>query len=159
MNARENGRLLGGRLLVGLQVEGSGIDAVAQSRGGGAIREYVAKMSPTLAAQSLRAAHELTVVHGRGNRRLDHRAPETGPSGSGIELMIRVEQGVAAADAGIGACVVTVPVGARESGFGALLLSYAILLGRESGCQIRGISVGFGVVFFHLRFRDVADAG
>src|SRR4029079_14675196 len=60
-----------------------------------------------------------------------HRLIEARPAGARVELGVRAEKLVTAADAAENALLVVVVVFAREGPFGALLAHYLVLLRRE----------------------------
>src|SRR6185437_4690159 len=70
-------------------------------------------------------------VVGSLHRVLVHRLIEARPAGAGLELGVRCEQRLAAADANVGARRMRVPVLTGEGAFGAFLARDAELLWRE----------------------------
>src|SRR6266436_5781145 len=90
------------RRLLGLEIHGDAVDAIAQMRRRRPILEHVAEMASAAAAVNLRARHAVAAI-GRGFDRARHRIVETRPAGAALELRLRHEQRLAAADADEGA--------------------------------------------------------
>jgi hypothetical protein len=82
-------------------------------------------------ATDFSAAHEEGPVGMLADRAFLDRSPEARPAGTGIELGIGREQRLAAADAGIHARALLVPIGAGEGALRAVLTRNMKLLRRE----------------------------
>src|SRR5215211_474503 len=123
---------MGAPLLLGLvQVQRTGIEAVALAGGLGAVVEDVAQVAAAAGADDLRALHEEASVGSQLHRVRLGRLPERGPAGAGVELCVGAEQLLAAGAAAVDAVLVVVPVGACERALGALLAEHVVLVGRE----------------------------
>src|SRR5262245_12113842 len=120
-----------GALLLLLELEGGGIDAVAQPRRPGAVRKHVAEMGVAVAAVRFRAGHPVAAVLFHGDIFLLRRLPEAGPAAAGLELVIGAEQLGAAAHAAVDAGLVIVPVLAGEGALRAVLARHLELLRRQ----------------------------
>src|SRR5881397_3406025 len=84
-----------------LEVQRHAIDAITQMRGGRPIFEHVAEMAAAAAAVHFRAHHPEAAVAG-GFDRARNRVVEAWPAGAALELRLRDEQRLPAADAGKG---------------------------------------------------------
>src|SRR5260221_5204489 len=101
-----------------LELQRGRIQAVAQPRRLRAIGEDVAQVGVAAAANDLGPHHEMAFIGHERDAVVVERLPETRPAGAGLELGLRVEQRLTAADAGVCACFVVVPVFAAEGPFG-----------------------------------------
>src|ERR1700761_6018912 len=81
-----------------LEIHRHAVDAVAQVGRRRAVLEDMAEMAAAAAAMHFGAGHEIAVV-GRGLDRSRLRIVETRPAGAAVELLLRYEQRLAAADA------------------------------------------------------------
>src|SRR4051795_9503525 len=96
--------------LLRLQLQRRRFHAVAGTGRLRAVRENVAEVGVAARAQDLGAAHEeAAIVLGRHRVVADWR-PEGGPAGAALVLGLAREQRLAAADAGVGARSLRVPV-------------------------------------------------
>ena len=80
-------------------------------------------------AQDLGANHAMAGVGLFLKALCVNRAGEAGPAGSGVELVLRIEQGLPAAGAEVHAVFLAVPVVSLERGFGAFAAAHRELLG------------------------------
>src|SRR6185437_10077684 len=109
----------------------------------------MAKMRLAAAAQHLGAPHEEAAISLGVDAILGDRLIEARPACAAIEFRLRGEELLAAADAGIGAGAMLVPIFAGESALGAFLARDAELLGRKLCLPFR---IGFlGLVLAHRR--------
>ena len=99
---------------ISIELEGSGIDAVAQSGRSRTILEYMTEVRVAAGAQHFYPPHEMAVVFLVDDIFRSGRLPERRPSRTGIEFGLRVKQGGAATGATIHALIVAVPVFPRE---------------------------------------------
>src|SRR5947209_5020694 len=104
-----------------LELQRSRIDAVAQARRSGAVRENVAQMAAAFGAEHLGADHAVADVPLFVDMAVDGGLGEARPAAAGIELGIGLEQHVAAAGAHISAGAVVVLIFAGEGTLGRLL--------------------------------------
>src|SRR5262249_34335396 len=114
-----------------LEVEGSGVDAIAQPGGLGPVLEDVAEVRVAPAAMHLDPAHAVAVVRLDRNALFLRRLPEARPAAARIDLVMGAEQLGAATHAPVASLVVVVPVDAGEGRFRSLLAGNVKLLGRE----------------------------
>jgi hypothetical protein len=112
---------------ISIELEGSGIDAVAQSGRSRAILEYVTEVRIAAGAQHFYPSHEMAVVFLVDDILRSGRLPERRPSRTGIEFGLRVKQGSAAAGATIHALIVAVPVFPCECPLRPFFAAYMIL--------------------------------
>lgn len=105
------------------QLDGSGVDAVAQSRWWGSVVENMAQMRPAATARYFRALHEERVVFMLRNRCAlcpVNRGKKTRPSTAAVKLFARLKKRFAAADAAISAGRFCVPILTAKRSLGAL---------------------------------------
>src|SRR6185436_1786722 len=81
------------------EVQGGGVDAVAQARGLGAVREDMPQVRLAAGADDLRAHHAVAGVPAVLHRCLARRRREARPAGARVELRVAVEELLAADDA------------------------------------------------------------
>src|SRR5450432_560271 len=110
-----------GRLLLGIEPQRRRIDAVAKARGRRPILKHVAQVRVALAAQRFHALHEQAGIGLGADVFLGGGRPETRPAGARLELFLRPEQRIAAADAAVQARRMVVPIAACERPLRALL--------------------------------------
>ena len=107
------------------------VDAVAQPCRARPVRKDVPEMRLALAAQHFSPFHEMAAVgFGRDIVFADRRG-ETGPAGARVEFVVRREQFLSAADAGIGARLMIIAIFAGKGPLGALFPGDLILLVRQ----------------------------
>jgi len=114
------------------QINGSGIDAVAQAGGGRAVGENVAEMAAAVGTQNFRAMHSVAEIVPRDDFFLRRNFRKTRPATAGIKLVVRLEQNLPARRAAIHARFLRVPVLAGECRFRARLAQDVILLRRQN---------------------------
>ena len=85
------------------------------------------KVRAAAATGDFGALHEMAAVIVFGDASGGERGGETRPAAAGIELVRRCEQRFAAADATVGAIIVTIPVFTSEGAFGTFFAGYGIL--------------------------------
>src|SRR5690606_22061773 len=105
-----------------------GIDAVAQAGRWRAVVEDVAEMGIADVADDFGAYHAVAAVDLFLHHRRIQRLEVAGPAAAGFEFCIRGEQRRAAADAGVDAGFVMIPVAAGERRFGGGMARDGILL-------------------------------
>src|SRR3990172_22575 len=93
-----------------VELERSGIDAVAQIRRRRTVLKEMAQVGVSFAAENFGAPHEQAVVRFGFDLVLSNRRPEARPAGARIELGVGTEQLVAAAGAAIHSLIVAIPV-------------------------------------------------
>src|SRR5476649_609979 len=120
-----------GRLLLRIESQRRRIDAVAQAGRRWPVFKHVAQVRVALAAQRFHAFHEQAGIGLGADVFLGGRRPETRPAGAGLELFLRPEQRIAAADAAVHARLMVVPITSRERPLRALLAGYRELFGRQ----------------------------
>src|SRR6185312_7899133 len=113
---------------ISIELEGSGIDAVAQSGRSRAILEYVTEVRVAAGAQHFYPPHEMAVIFLVDDIFRSSRLPERRPPRTGIEFGLRVKQGGATAGATIHPLIVAVPVFPCERPFRPFFAAYMILL-------------------------------
>ena len=101
------------------EIKRSGVDAIAEAGGAGAVGEDVAEVGVALGAAHFDAAHAVAGVFDGAQGGVRHRFEVTRPAAAGIELRGRVEQGRGAADAAVDAVLVVVPILAGKRPLGA----------------------------------------
>src|ERR1700720_1249376 len=84
--------------LLGLEVHGHAVDAIAQIRRRGPVVEHVAEMAAATAAMHLGAHHAIASIARGFDRALD-RVVEARPTRAALEFLLRYEQRLAAAGA------------------------------------------------------------
>src|SRR5271165_2620603 len=104
--------------------ERRGIHAIPQMRRRGTIVENMAQMRIAFSARHCRSDHAITRVSDAANVFGRDRLPEAWPAGSRIELRLRVEQGIVAANTAVEALVVQVPILSRVGDFGVGVAGY-----------------------------------
>src|SRR5215813_257705 len=110
------------------KVQRAGVHAVALAGRCGSVIEYVTQVRSALLAADFGAHHEEAAVFVELDVLPVGGLPETGPSGSGVELGVRAEQLGAAGRAVVGPVIVRVPVLACERALSALLAHDVVLL-------------------------------
>jgi hypothetical protein len=115
-------------LLGCVEVQGDGVDAVAQAGGRRAVLEDVAEMGAAAAAQDFRSPHAVACVMLRIHDSFGDGLVEAGPAGAGVEFGVGIEQRLAAAHAFEHAFSLVVVVLSAEWAFGALQPRDDILL-------------------------------
>src|ERR1051325_194213 len=138
--------LMAGSLLL-LKLQRGGVDAVTQAGRGGAVVKHMPEVRVRTAAHPLGRAHEQAVVPLRFDVVRPDRLPVTRPAGAGLELRVRTEQFLSAADAAIRARFVVVPILAREGALGTLLARHPVLFRRE---KVSPIGVGLDHFVAHV---------
>src|SRR6185369_14706619 len=113
--ASSTGRGLG---FVRLEIDGGGINAVAQAARAGAVLEDVAQVGAALLTHDLRADHEVAAVYSLLDVFRHCRGVEAGPAAARIELCLGTKQGRAAAAAVVVAGGPRIPVFAGEGPLG-----------------------------------------
>ncbi len=94
-----------------------GVQAIAFAGGRWTVVEDMAEVSVALAAEDFGAHQAEAKIRRGGDVRKRDRRPETGPTGIGIELLLRAKDSVAAADATVDTRGVLVPVEVVERRF------------------------------------------
>src|SRR5687768_15769321 len=94
-------------------------------------------MGVASAADDLDAAHAQGGVLVLGDRVGVHRLPEARPAAAGVELRFGAEERLAAADAGVLAGSLGVPVGPSERALGTLLAGNVELFRRQALAPFR----------------------
>src|SRR5262249_19472345 len=139
--------------LLVLEVQRSGVDAVAKSGGRRTVFEHVPEMAAAAAARYLDAHHAVAPVGVLLDLRAFRRPGEAGPSTSRVDLLARLKEHLAAARAAIGALAMMIPVLAGEGALRPLLAEHAVLLGGEAltplllGRLVSVRLVGHGLAF------------
>src|ERR1039457_4118486 len=113
----------------GLEGQRAGVDAVAVTRRGGPVGEYMAKMATTGPTNHLGAVHEQAVVRPQLNGLGDRRLVEARPARARIELGVGSEQLAPAACAAVRTVVMVAHILAGERPLGVALAQDAVLLG------------------------------
>lgn len=131
---------------ISIELEGSGIDAVAQPGRSRTVLEYVTEVRVAAGAQHFYPPHEMAVIFLIDDIFRPGRLPERRPSRTGIEFGIRVKQGGAAASATIHPLIVAVPVFPCECPFRPFFAAYTILL---RGQLVFPLLVGFNKLAAH----------
>ena len=136
---------------ISIELEGSGIDAVTQSRRCRSILEYMTEVPIAAGAQHFYPSHEMAVIFLINDIFRPDRLPERRPSRTGIEFGIRVKQGGATAGATIHSLIVTVPVFTCKCSFRPFFPAYVILL---RGQLIFPFLIGFNKFVAHIFSRQ-----
>src|SRR5262249_45362649 len=108
-----------GFLLV--EIQRSGVDAVAEPGGRGAVVEHVPEVAAAAATRDLGAHHAVAPIHVLLDFRSFRRLCEAGPPASPLDTLARFKEHLAAARAAIGAFAMVVPVLAGEGALRPLL--------------------------------------
>jgi hypothetical protein len=116
---------------VWLEIQGTAIRAIAQTRGSGAAIEDVPQMAAAIGAMKFRAHHAVAAVGG-GFHRPRLGVPEAGPAGAAVEFGMGIEQFGAAA--------------------GALELAGALFLVQRAGARALGAAFAQHAVLFRSKF-------
>src|SRR5712691_10375057 len=132
--------------LVGHELEGAAVHAVAQSRGVRSVVEHMAEMGLAGGAAHFRSAHEQRAVLMLGHRALVGGGVEARPARTRSEFGVGSEQRVAAAYAHVHAFALLIEIGPGPRPLGAVLAGHMILLGSE-------LFAPFGVGFLDLGTR------
>src|SRR5471030_137321 len=119
------------RLLLRIESQRRRIDAITKAGSRRPILKHVAQVRVALAAQRFHTLHEQAGIGLGAGGFLDDGRPETRPAGSRLELFLRPEQRIAAADAAVHARLMVVPITSRERPLRALLAGYRELFGRQ----------------------------
>src|SRR5690349_21317522 len=115
-------------LLLRLEVERSGVEAVAKPGRARPVVEDVSEVTATLRAHHLRPPHPVAHVGVLGDLRRVERLSEAWPPRPRVEFRVRAEKRFAAPGTAIGACVLRRPVLPRECPLRALLAEDPVLL-------------------------------
>src|SRR6266481_5348487 len=134
-------------LLLGFEIQRSGVHAIAQPGRFRAVGEDVSEMSVATGATGFGAGHAVRAVGVFAHVLLVGRGVEAGPTGAGIEFGFGIEQRCAAGDALIHPRLVVVPVLAAEGTLGARFARHVVLL----GCKLLA-PFGFGFRYFFGQF-------
>src|SRR4051812_40437249 len=103
MGKKSNSSFIGwASFLFGLEIEGGGVHAIAQAAVGGPVVEHMAEVRAALRAHGLDADHAVGRVADLLDR-TGHGLVEARPAAVRVELVRRIEQLVAAADAVVAA--------------------------------------------------------
>jgi hypothetical protein len=129
------------RLFLGLEFQREAVHAVPQPGRLGTVGENMPEMTTALRAMDLGPRHPVAAVDGCRDRVFPQRRPETGPSGSALELRLRQEQRLAAPGAPKRAGPLFLVQRTRSARLGAVLTQHVVLL----GCQC---SLGHDSVYF-----------
>ena len=108
------------------ELQGCGIHAITQVCRLGAVVKDMAKVCLAFSTGDFRPSLPQASVHGRSDIFFRNGSPETRPSGARVELCVRAEYGIVAADATIEPFVVNIVLAAERS-FGALVAGYLVL--------------------------------
>jgi hypothetical protein len=114
-----------------LEIQGRGVDAITQAGRRRPVVGDVAEMGAAATATDLRADHSVTAIGFGIDVALGDRLVEARPTGAGIELGLRIEQLLPAADARVNALAVVVPVLAGKDRLGAFAAGNLELLGGQ----------------------------
>ena len=115
----------------------------------------MAKVGAAAAAVDFCPRHAIAVVGYFFHIGFSNRFPEAGPAGAAFKLGSGSKEFLSTADAGIGACLVVIPVLARKGGFGAFFTGDLELFGGELLFPFRIGLVHF--VFFITRLGGAAQ--
>ncbi len=124
------------------ELERDRVDAVAQPRRGGAVREDVALVAVAAGAQGLDAQHAVRGVAHLLDVRLVERGVEAGPAGAALELGLVLEQRQAALATAVDAGALLTQQAAAERGLGAVMQQDAGFLGRQVGLEALAFRLG-----------------
>src|SRR5688572_15602793 len=130
------------RVVLRAKTQRSRVDAVAQAGGLRSIVEHVAEVGVAVGAGDLGAHHAMRQVTVLVDAFASQRQPETGPAAARVELLRRLEQVRAAADAVVGPPLRMRRILTREGAFRALLLRDVVLKRGQAGAQFlaRGLA-------------------
>src|SRR5450756_766888 len=92
----------------------------------GAVLEDVSQVGITVGAKNLCTAHEKALVRFSADILARDRLREAGPATAGIEFGVGIEERRTTTDAGVGARLLAVVVGAGKGALGALLARNAV---------------------------------
>ena len=116
----------------------------------------MAQVRLAVPAQQFDAAHAVAEIGALNNMRFLEFGMETRPAATGVELAVRIEQGVATARAVIDTLVPALIVLTAEGGLGAGLAHHAVLFGRQFRFPIRIGLVNFGHAVILPKFAGTA---
>ena len=103
------------------ELQGSAVDAVALTGGGGTVTEHVSEMGIAASTENLPAHHSMASIFlGCDGSRADP-LPETWPAGAGVEFAVGTEQRNVTTDAVVHPAVLEIPVSAGKGPFRASL--------------------------------------
>src|SRR3990172_7713286 len=132
-----------------VELERSGIDAIAQIRRRRTVLKEMAQVGVAFATENFGAPHEQAVVRLGFDLVLSNRGPEARPAGVRIELGVGAEQLVAAAGTAVNSLIVAIPILPGKRRLGALLAANVILRRRQLLFPFR---IGLDDLFFHGSF-------
>lgn len=113
------------------EVEGGGIDAIAQTSGSGAVLEAMAEVAAVEGAVDFGADHAVAAVDGGADVFRGDGFPEARPSRARVEFMDGAEQRNLSSRQNVEPWFLVIVVGVAKRRFGAVRAHYMILL----GCQ------------------------
>ena len=114
-----------------VEIEGCGIDAIAQPGRARTIVKQVSQMGPAPAANHFRPNHEMALVGFGSHVFFRYGLIKAWPTGTGFEFCIRREQIISTSSTTVNAFFMIVPVLSCECPFRPLFSSNVILLGGE----------------------------
>ena len=116
-------------LLLGGEVQGSGVDAVPKTGGRRSVFEDVSQMGVTAATDDLGSHHEVATIRMLFDVLKRRRRPEAGPARAGVKFGIGAEQLISTADAFVNTFVLEVVVLPGEGPLSPLAAGDSVLLG------------------------------